>query len=324
MRRLLTCAGPSLALLLASALGMAAPTKEDVAAAKERFDQAKMLALDGKWSEACVKLDESRRLDPKMLTIYRLADCHEHIGKTASAWKEFLEAADLAKAASETIKAGDATERARKLEAKLTKLSVVVDDTSAGLTVTQDGATLSKEQYGVKVAVDPGEHVVAASAPGKKPFEKKLVLGAAAEEAKVVIPHLEDEGVSSPPTPEPVVKVADKESTGFPMRTIGLVTVAVGVVGLGVGTWLALSAKSKNSDADAHCLGTRCDVQGKLLSDDARNLGNFATVAFGIGAVAIVSGAVLWLTAPEPGKSSAWIAPSPLFSGAAITLGGRF
>jgi uncharacterized protein HemY len=88
---------------IAIAIAMQAPfafaAGDDEAKAKALFDEARELAKANKWAEACEKLEASKKLSARMLTTYRLADCQEKIGKTASAHAGFLEAADLAKSA---------------------------------------------------------------------------------------------------------------------------------------------------------------------------------------------------------------------------------
>jgi len=65
------------------------------------------------------------------------------------------------------------------------------------------------------------------------------------------------------------------------------------------GAVIGLVAKSKYDSGLSHCVGTICDAEGKQATDDARSLGNVATVVFGVGAVVAAGGIVLWLTAPR-------------------------
>src|SRR5258708_3181799 len=74
----------------------------DVAMAQSLFDDAKKLVGEGRYADACVKFEQSQKLDPGMGTLFNLADCFEHVGKTASAWAGFLDVAAQAKAATQT------------------------------------------------------------------------------------------------------------------------------------------------------------------------------------------------------------------------------
>ena len=71
---------------LISTTASAAPSATEVAVAQGLYDNAKVLMEQGKYGDACPKLEESLRLDPGLGTQYHLADCYEHLGRTASAW----------------------------------------------------------------------------------------------------------------------------------------------------------------------------------------------------------------------------------------------
>ncbi len=76
----------------------------------------------------------------------------------------------------------------------------------------------------------------------------------------------------------------------------------LGVVGLGVGTGFAISAKNKYESTLSECEPLNpdmCTPQGVTDRNNARSQGDVATLAVGLGAAAVVAGAVLWLTAPS-------------------------
>ena len=104
-----------LAFCLASSMGLAAlgtssaaraqPNPEAKAAAEALFDEGRRLKGDGKFSEACPKFEESQKMAPGMGTLYNLADCYEHLGKLASAWTFYIEAAGAAQVAGQKDRA---------------------------------------------------------------------------------------------------------------------------------------------------------------------------------------------------------------------------
>src|SRR5437763_3652209 len=122
---------------VAAALALATPPARanDPVAAQALFDEAKKLIAAGSYAPACLKLEESQRLDPGIGTLFHLADCHQRIGKTASAWAEFLEVAAQAKTSQQTEREKVARERASALESKLPRVVVNVGHAAPGLEI---------------------------------------------------------------------------------------------------------------------------------------------------------------------------------------------
>jgi hypothetical protein len=320
-----------LSIALASANVFAAPSDEENKA-KALFDEARDLVKAGKWNEACDKLAESKKLSPRMLTTCRLADCLEHVGKTASAHAGFIEAADLAKAVGDSSKQQDALGRAKQVEGKLSRIVLALPKED-GLSIKIDGNTIPPALTREKLPLDPGEHELVASAEGKTPRTVTFTvppgpavtnvtvaaLEAAAVETKKPPPVVED----TPPPPPPIDDT--KPTSGSGLKTAGFVTIGVGVVALGGGSYLGLSAKSLDKDAEALCTPRGCTPEGKTLNDDARSRGNLATVVFTIGAVAAVGGLVMVLVAPSSSsKTSASLTPWVAHTGGGLGLSGSF
>ena len=143
----------------------------DKAAAEALFDAAKKLYAEKKFAEACARFDASEKLDPGVGTLLYLADCYEHVGRTASAWATFREAGSLAKVASQAERERIAHERAALLEPKLYRLTVTVAATPPGLKVMRGDEEVQRETFGTGLPVDPGTYAITATAKGKKPVD---------------------------------------------------------------------------------------------------------------------------------------------------------
>ncbi len=292
---------------------------EDQAAARALFDQGRALVAKGDIQQGCSKLSESQRLDPGVGTLFNLADCSEKLGKTASAWSMFLEVAAQTKAAGQTERESMARERAAKLQASLSRLTIAVADGSkiSGLEVKRDGTLVGEPMWGTALPVDPGKHVVTVSAAGRKTWTSTVDVLGPGKQVLVSVPALELEAQAvkqevQTPTPLAIPNSAAAEpskttaGSGNGQRVAGLVVGGLGLVGFGIGTVLAFGAKSSYGDSDPYCHDDICKQEGLAIRDDARAKGNVATIVGGLGLAALAGGLVLYLTAPTAqGASSA-------------------
>jgi hypothetical protein len=301
------------AILLLAFAGMAtsadaAPVPSDVAVAQGLYDAAKKLMAEGRYLEASAKLEESMRLDPGLGTQYQLADCYEHVGKTASAWAAYLQVAATAHGSGQAERERVARARAKALEAKVPHLVIVVpiESRMRDLEVKRDGTLVGPAQYDTMIPLDPGPHVVSASAHGKA-FEERTSLTTDGATVKVVIPVLGVEpviGASEPPVrPAPIPR--ETPSDGSTQRTLGLITGGVGLVGIGIGTFFGIQSMSNHSDAKKECDTRGCSPAGVTLGEDAIRAGNISTVAFIAGGVLFAGGLTLYLTAPSAPNAAA-------------------
>lgn len=327
------------AMSTASTPAHAQASAQDSAVAQSLYDQGRKLAAQSNYAEACPKLEESQRLDPTAVTEFWLADCYEHVGRTASAWSSFLDLAAAARRSGGTRaeeREKVAKERANAIAPKLTQLAISVADAVKvpGLVIKRDGEAVHSGQWGSPVPVDPGNHTVEASAPGKQTWTKTADVEGVGQTVTIQVDPLSDApaqasataapgGAQSPVDLPPNTEPAHSS----PLKTAGLVVGAVGVVGLGVGTVFGVLAISKNSSAnDGHC-GTafggtnNCDGTGLSLRSDAVNFGNVSTASFIAGGVLAAGGVGLWFFSPS---TSVEAGPTVGNRGARLTVRGTF
>jgi hypothetical protein len=133
----------------------------------------------GKTHEACEKLAESMRASPLDGTLLNLALCHEKEGKTATAWREFIELAKRGARSRRPEIQQLADQHVAALAPTLPKLMLVVPPGTKIAEVRIDGAKLARAEWGNPMPVDPGPHVVAASERGKPAVEQTVVLARA-------------------------------------------------------------------------------------------------------------------------------------------------
>lgn len=295
------------------------------AAAEALFVEAKKLAAQGKYAQACPKFAESNRLDRGAGTLIHLGDCYEKNKQSASAWATYKEAASAAQALNRRDWEKLATQRANALEPKLAKLTIKVEDeTAEKLEVRRDGELVARASWGVPIPIDAGTHEVEAGGTnGYKLWKTTSTAKKDGESVEVVIPKLEQEKVAPPPPP-PQVQVqtepaktspvgADAKKGGGSQKTLGFAVAGVGLAGIAVGAVTGFMAIGKKNDATDVCPndGTCANRDAVAASDDAKTLGLVSTIGFGVGAAALVTGSILVLTAPSAKKTSAFrLAPA--------------
>lgn len=318
----------TLAIVLLSTATRAETPPAERAAAEAIFQEARKLSRDNKHAEACVKYEESNRIDPSVGTQLYLADCYEKTARVASAWAIFKEVASIARSTGQAEREKSATARANALEARLPKVQLqVAGADTPGLEIRQDGRVLGRGLWSSPLPVDSGKHTIEASAKGRKAWSGSFE----ASEGKVTtvaIPALLPQeapaasataSATAPPPPAtttaPAASVAPAV-TGEPasgwgtQKTVALVAGGVGVVGVVLGSIFALSARSQWQDAQPLCPADRCNQKGYDLATAARRDGNVATALLAVGGVGLGAGAVLWFTAPR-GESAAALGVGP-------------
>lgn len=331
------------------ALGQSAANK---AAAEALFDQGKMLMQSADYARACEKFEASRKLDEGIGTLLYLADCYEKSGRTASAWAMFKEAASMAGAQGQESRQKVATQRAKNLEPGLAKLTIEVakeNESVPGFEVLNDGVVVPAAQYGAPIPIDPGEHRIEATAPGKRSHVEKVQAGKGV--GRVWVPPLADlpsNQVSDAAAPLNSSKSAqrtgeqdptatqgvladdvrkDAHSNGKLQRGVALALGGLGVVGLGLGSYFGLSAIDKNSKSKSECPSNPdlCTPRGVELRDDALDSARFSTIAFAAGGAALAAGIVLYLTVPGGRSAEVALSAAPQASHAQVlTFRGKF
>jgi hypothetical protein len=326
------------------------PSQADQALATTLFREGRRLMETGSIAQACDKFAESQRLAPGGGTLLNLAACHEKEGRTASAWTEFTGALAQARRDGRHDRARVAQARLAAIEPRLSTLTIEVEAPAAELLVTLDQTPVRSPGWGVAVPVDPGEHVVEATAPHKKPWQARVVIAPGHDVKTAHVPPLADDAAGPPPTPAPAPPtpigaaaiapppqilpppVAEGSrptpSTSPPARSLALrdgVTVAAALVGVGgavVGSIFGLRALSEHADSNAACPNERCTKAGAALNDRAGSAADVSTIGFAVGGAGLGIAALLLLTRPssEPSGPSAAVVPG----GAFVTWRGAF
>lgn len=146
--------------------------------AQALFQDGRDLVDKGDWEAGCTKFEASMLLYPAASTLLNIARCFEHRKKLAAAWSTYKRARVLNR---ETL--GDERRRAidelidaqlAALSPRLPKIRLQLTRKVLGVTLRKDGEVLPSAVVGTEVPVDPGEHEIAAEAPGHLPFRARF------------------------------------------------------------------------------------------------------------------------------------------------------
>jgi hypothetical protein len=271
----------------------------DDATAEALFEEGRALMERGEYDGAAAKLVASYKLDAALGTLLNLALCHERTGRIATAWVEYRDGLAKATAARDDDRIRFATQRIAVIEPRLSHLTVHVRGKTDGLAITRDDVVVDAAAINVAVPVDPGVHVLRATAAGKRDWRHTVTV--ADHDENVDVPELEALPVVATPAAVRVdAKGWTQRNTAAVVGTVGA-TVLVG--GLVFGSFAAL----RWSDARARCVQTEsglgCDPIGLGFAGDASSFATASTIFVVTSAVVIASALVIWAVAPRRAKT---------------------
>ncbi len=238
--------------------------------AEQLFKLAEKKFDSGRFAEACNDWELSLRLGPKLGTLLNLALCHETVGRLATAWSEYNHAAAWATQNGQKDRHDFALSHALTLETRLPRVVFQLPMDRAFASLEIDGEPVPVPKAYLPQYLDPGEHTVAVTAPGKKRSSTSFRVISSGTEQIVVVPSLEDEAAKVFAKAPPRILVDDHPTR----RAIGWVT-------LGVGAAAAISG----------------GVYGVISLDDKKDdAARIGAVGMAIGLVAAATGTVLVVT----------------------------
>ena len=160
--------------------------------AGELFSEGRKLVEAGDYKQACPKFEQSASLNLGIGVQFNLADCWEHIGRTASAQALFQGVAASARAAGQAERAQVAQARADALEPRLVRLLIDVKASDPSLVIRRNRIIVEQKAWGAATALDAGDYTIEATATGKKPWSTRVIVPASASEVvSVVVPPLD-------------------------------------------------------------------------------------------------------------------------------------
>lgn len=295
-----------LGLLLAASLIAASvtwPAQTALAQPVTESDRADELYKQGVAAFEAQKLEEAEKLFVEAWKLKKGVDIAANLGIVSLQLGKNVQAAEALTYAVDHFPVGasaDARERlAEKLalvKQKVAAVTLKVNVAEAQLSV--DERALGKAPLPEAVFVDPGPHQFKASRDGYVPAEVAFrLLGGDATTIDLTLQPIESRGPEQP---------AGEKLPIWPMIAFGGLT----AVGLGMGAgFFVMSESAKGDIEDSGCRNASCGASLQGSVDDynlGRSLAVSGFVAGGVGAIGLVTYAVLYATSgteAEPAKS---------------------
>jgi hypothetical protein len=218
------------------------------------------------------------------------------LASAARSWRELARRAPLDPKPARRLWGEFATKELERLEPRVPKLVIDVPaEERRGLqrlVVTLDGEPLSPAAWGVRLELDPGEHVLRATADARAPFTLTFTLAEA--ETRSVELALEPLAPATPLAQIPRPASSEGGTSFFARKTTPpILTIGAGAVTTAIGLAIGAVAIEKRKEA---CGELTCDPDGYRKG---RALADTSTLVTGLG-LAVTAGGVVWLLLASP------------------------
>lgn len=292
---------------------------------QDALDRKDYVVAADRFGRAVAIFDEAKALVPPTLLL-NLARANVGLGHFVSAQEDYNRVVRQGTTPGAPAVFVQAVEEAKKeIDAVAPHLAAVTISVTgcSEPRVTIDGKPMSAAAIGVKKPVDPGTHVVKATAQGCKEGQASFTVAEAGSAVAAIT--LEHDPLAAPPVgvvaapaaapgAAPGAPATDQPASGFPSKTLAITGFAVGAVGLAFGAVTGVVALGKKSTLKDECKnpdGT-CLPSAQADLDSYHTMGALSTVGFIVGGIGAAAGLVFLISAPKSSASStsAWIAPA--------------
>lgn len=273
-----------------------AQSDSDKATARELWQsgESKLQAHDYKGAESDFKRAGALFHAPTITL--GLARAEAALGKYVEAWEAYnsiiLENVTTTPAFAAAL--ADAQAEISKVDGRRGKATITVTGADAPK-VTVDDVPLKAETLGVPRFVDPGAHVLRATAEGYKPSTQSFTVSEGSAQTVTLALEKDPDYVPSAALPGSEAPSSGGRSWQKPAAFVAL---GVGGAGLIEGVITGIVAIGKHSDLAKACNGGCPPNESSALSS-YHTMGALSTVGFIAGGALAAGGAVLLLTAPK-------------------------
>jgi tetratricopeptide (TPR) repeat protein len=336
-----------MALVLVLVSFASAARAQDASEARAHFEQGVAHFEEGRYDEALAEFRDAYRIRPHPSVLVNLANCYQSLGRPVEAAQHFERYLREARA---SLDSAATAEVQRALGAARASIGTIEIYGPAGVAVHVDGNDAGRTPLSRPVEVNPGMHVVEFRGTNGRVFTDRIQVpegGSATAEAPIdatapaeaprnplderrppPIEGADDLSEHDEPIEEPEPEVDGGGEFPIPVST--LIFGGVGVVSIVVGSVFGVVALGQQSDYEVlfnEWRATRPGPTRDLIALDAQDVDDaraanalIADIFLGVGAAALVAGAVIWILDATSDDDHPQIAVTPLPGGGAGSL----
>jgi hypothetical protein len=311
-------------LLVALVVSISAPALAQAAdahaVAEEQFKQGRDAMSRGDYKQALELFRTSQASEPGRGKLLNIALCEEQLGLFGSALKHFQEVQGQLAAGDD--RAAIVSQHLDAVRSRVPYLKIQLAPGAAARTsVTLDGSPIAPASLGTDIPIDPGKHVVVATASGATEKRYELTVVAAERQVVEVAPSTGAQPSADTGTAGPKEAPASR-GIGWPL---GLAAIGVGGASLIAGIGTGAAAIAKHASAVKLCPAPNmCPSSEQSDINAYYALGNASTATLVIGGVLAVTGVVLVVTSRRGEKPAAGAWVGPLVGPGVVGAQGRF
>jgi hypothetical protein len=288
--------GAALLTLLAASAAHAEPSAADKETARRLMTEGRAHRKDGDNKAALQSFIAADAIMHVPTTGLEVARTEVDLGQLVEARDQLLAIARLPNSDKEPRAFSEARETAKALGAEIepripsVRVKVQGAPSGAAVKVVVDGAEIPSVALTAPRAVDPGHHVIAASA-GAEPHQVEVdVAEGETKDVTVDLGAATADGNAPPPA-------GGKSGEGTdPVRLASYIGFGVGGAGLILGAVTGILAISKLSAAKQQgCVGNDCPPAADSDLNSASTMATLSTVGFVVGGVGVAGGVTAFL-----------------------------
>jgi hypothetical protein len=274
-------------------VGQNAIADDSAERAETLFQRARERMGQGDFAAACPMLQQAYSLDHGAGTLLALALCHEGSGRPATALREYRDSLRAAVQSNRPDRVMLAESHVQELEASVPRIKLRPPlPEPLGLAVTLDGAPIDRATMIAGSPVDPGVHVIVASARGSVTWRTSVDVGTTSAPAAIEIPPLAD------------LTAAMAGRPSHAERTVGWIASGVGGAAVGAAGVFGVLAFDAEARSKHECANNRCSQNGVNLNQEARRDALVSDVGFAAGGLVLATGLFLLVRPFSSGRTT--------------------